>query len=159
MKLQYASNLLIHRMGGGSPLVPVAPVLVLAGGTGPLSSMRVQMFYRWCSRHFKDVYTIVEPQDVGQKILSNIHTLNDRSYMLPNETCISGDAYDTEADILVNDTAVDHHESLMTQIYGFGVFSFIQNGVRHVSNSLQHHRFHPASTLSFQTPEKQMRYL
>ena len=34
MKIQYASNLLIHRVGGGSPLAPRAPVLVLAGGLG-----------------------------------------------------------------------------------------------------------------------------
>lgn len=147
MKFQYASNLFIHRMGGASPIAPVAPILVLAGGTGPLSNIRVQTFYHWCSRNYNRVYTLVEPQDVGQKILPNIYTLNDRSHRIPGGLRISGDTFDDNADILVSDHNFGDSEKLRVRVYSTGVFNFELDNVVQVSNSLQHRRFHPAAVL------------
>lgn len=144
MKFQYASNLLVHRMGGISPLSPAAPILVLAGGVGPLSNIGVQHFYRWCSRYYQRVYTIVNPQDVREKILPNIYTLNGRTYTLPGGFLISGDIYDLDTDILVSDIP---RTSPRVQIHSVGVFNFEMGSVRHVSNSLQNARFHPKETL------------
>lgn len=145
-KFQYASNLAIHR-GGIWPLVPVAPVLVLAGGTGPLSNIRVQTFYRWCSRHFQDVFTLVDPQDVGQRILPNVHVLNDRTLWW-NERYISADKYARDADVLV---AMGPSDRAPIQIHPAGVFDYsvTTTATRHVANSHREPGFRPGATLEF----------
>lgn len=124
---------MMHRVGGIAPLIPSAPVLVLAGGVGPLSSIPVQMFYRWCSRNYVRVYTILDSQDVGQRILPNIHVLNDSSHYVAG-IHISGDKYNHEADILVHDTPRTFPQ---VQIHSVGVFNFAEHGTRHVANSFQ----------------------
>lgn len=144
MKIQYASNLMIHRVGGGSPLAVRAPVLVLAGGTGPISNIRVQAFYWWCSKNYDEVFTILDSKDVGQKILPNVYTLNDRTHLLPNGMTITGDKYDTQSDVLVHNAVYRFNP---IQIHDAGVFHVALEGATHAANSMTSRRFDPRATL------------
>jgi hypothetical protein len=146
MKIQYASNLLIHRVGGGSPLAPRAPVLVLAGGTGPLSSIRVQMFYHWCSRNFDQTYTLLDSRDDEQKILPNVHALsNRRTHLLPNGMVITADKYNYDADILVTDAGDRYNPIQIHSMFAYHVVD--DNRIVHVANSMNVPQFKPTAAL------------
>jgi hypothetical protein len=142
-KVQYISNLMIHRKGIYIP-PPVARVLVVAGNTGPLSSIAVQTFYRYCSRNYEAVYTVLDDKDVGSKIASNIYALNDRTHSMPTGHVITGNKYVRGAELMVHEEPQDH---ACIQIHKNGVFRFNVDKTLHVANSLKDRRFNPTEVL------------
>lgn len=139
----------MHVKGVVRPIIPRGNVLVLAGGTGPMSSIAVQTFYWWCSRNFEQVYTVVETQDVGQKILPNVYTLNDRSHRMLGGWIISGDKYDRDARILVH-PELCLHRPVDVQVFEVGTFSFVVGGIKCVANNCHNPLYRSDATLTLQ---------
>lgn len=143
LRVQYASNLMLHMTRVAvSPVHPAGDVLILAGRTGPLTNIRVQNFYRWCSKHFRETYTMLDPGEhrVLGSILPNVHVLNADYHFLPTGHRVSGGI---PAEIHVSDKVPTKASEF--QIHSKGSFSiFFEDGVHHVANDLQSKNFHPA---------------
>jgi hypothetical protein len=145
-KIQYFSDLAVHRKGIYIP-TPVARTLVLAGNTGPLSSIAVQTFYRHVSRKYEAVYTVLESEDVGHKVAPNIYTLNDKVYCMADGKFITGSPHVRGADVLVHDEPCEIAD---IQIHSDGVFVLSGDKTLHVANSYENRRFNPVEVLHLQ---------
>ena len=88
--LQYVSHLRIDKNGWRrGTLKQVAPYLLLAGGTGPLSNEMVKLFYLACSYKYETVYTFLSERDSEVPLPPNIVDLNRTYDLLANGEVIS----------------------------------------------------------------------
>lgn len=143
LKIQYASNLMLHvTRVAVSPLHPVGDVLILAGRTGPLTNIRVQNFYHWCSKHYRETYTMLDEEEFRKlgSILRNVHVLNADYHYLPTGHRVSGSI---PAEIHVSDIVPSKASEF--QIHSKGSFEvFFEDGLHHVANDLQSKNFQPS---------------
>jgi hypothetical protein len=142
LRIQYASQLMIHQIRSAiSPIHPVGDVLILAGKTGPLSHVRVQHFYRWCTHHFSETYTLLDDEEERKlgSILENVHVLNEDYHILPSGHIISGDR-SKSCDIHVGHLIPS--KASIAQVHSRGSFHVdFEDGLVHVANSLTSKKF------------------
>lgn len=105
-RIQYASCLYVdtfEKVVGAHFVKPVAPILVLNGNIGRLSSYQTQAFINHCGRlwqkviYVPGVYELSEPCRTFSR--SNIHFLNN-SRVLINGVCFIGTPYISKEDIM-----------------------------------------------------------
>ena len=150
VRIQYASNLLMDKIRYGiSPIHPAGDVLILAGGTGLLSNMRVQQFYEWCSYHFRETYTLLEDSEERKlgSLLKNVHVLNEDYHILPQTGhIVSGKLGYDYADIHVGNTMAG--KGRLLHIHKQGRFDIhLDNGVLHTANSAKSNAYNPRRML------------
>lgn len=137
VRIQYASNLMLDKIRYGfSPVHPIGDVLILAGGTGVLSSIPVQLFYRWCSKHFRETYTLLEDSEERTlgSLLENVHVLNEDYHILPQTGhIVSGKMDYGYADIHVGNTMAG--KGRLLHIHNQGRFDVYFDDMFHTANS------------------------
>lgn len=145
LRIQYASNLLMDTIRHGiSPVQPAGDVLILAGGTGLLSHVRVQQFYRWCSYHFQETYTLLEDAEERKlgSLLKNVHVLNEDYHILKTGHIISGNRDYAHAEIHVGNRM--NARSRLAHIHQQGRFDiYLDNGVLHTANNAKSPFYNP----------------